>query len=273
MTTHLTPSRFTCCHLTVSVLALLAIGTAGQAQAQATIDQNKALAGSVTPGDTPGFPVTLSMPGAYKLTGNLVVPATVSGVVVTAAGVTLDLNGFSIIGPITCTVSNGQTLTVTCPTGNVSTTGVDFQSTGASLRNGNLRGFWMGASFVGGGAIDSVLSEHNRYHGVYAHPAIGGARTLVTNVRSSTNGGFGFLLSEAMVRGCTAAFNAFDGFAGSDLGVLDSSAIRNGRYGFYNEVGAPSALTVGRSVAQKNVTSDVFNVLSTGGNVAGSAPF
>ena len=38
------------------------------------IDQNHALAGNVTPGDTPGFPVTISQPGSYRLTGNLIVP-------------------------------------------------------------------------------------------------------------------------------------------------------------------------------------------------------
>ena len=35
------------------------------------IDQNRALAGNVTPGDAPGFPVTLSQPGSYRLSGNL----------------------------------------------------------------------------------------------------------------------------------------------------------------------------------------------------------
>ena len=30
------------------------------------IDQTKALAGNVTPGDTPGFPVTISLPGSYR---------------------------------------------------------------------------------------------------------------------------------------------------------------------------------------------------------------
>jgi hypothetical protein len=34
------------------------------------IDQNKALAGSVTPGDTPGFPVTISLPGSYRVLSN-----------------------------------------------------------------------------------------------------------------------------------------------------------------------------------------------------------
>ena len=36
------------------------------------IDQNSALAGSVTPGDAPGFPVTISQSGSYRLTGNLI---------------------------------------------------------------------------------------------------------------------------------------------------------------------------------------------------------
>lgn len=33
-----------------------------------------ALAGDVTPGDTPGYPVTLSLPGKYKLGGNIEQP-------------------------------------------------------------------------------------------------------------------------------------------------------------------------------------------------------
>jgi hypothetical protein len=51
----------------------------------------------VTPGDDPGFPVTISQSGSYRLTGNLVVPAYVDGINVNASNVTLDLNGFSII--------------------------------------------------------------------------------------------------------------------------------------------------------------------------------
>lgn len=35
------------------------------------INQSRALAGGVTSGDTPGFPVTISQAGSYPLTGNL----------------------------------------------------------------------------------------------------------------------------------------------------------------------------------------------------------
>lgn len=60
------------------------------------INQARANAGGVTPGDAAGFPVTLSRPGRYKLTGNLVVPTSLRGIEVTANDVTIDLNGFTI---------------------------------------------------------------------------------------------------------------------------------------------------------------------------------
>lgn len=61
------------------------------------IDQNRALAGNVTPGDTPGFPVTINRSGSFRLSGNLTVPADTHGIVMGASGVTLDLNGFAIV--------------------------------------------------------------------------------------------------------------------------------------------------------------------------------
>ena len=63
------------------------------------IDQNKALAGNVTPGDGAGYPVILSLPGSYRLSGNLTVPISATGIQIAADGVSLDLNGFSITGP------------------------------------------------------------------------------------------------------------------------------------------------------------------------------
>lgn len=62
------------------------------------IDQAKVMAGFITPGDTPGFPATISQPGSYRLTGNLNVPNGVSGIALAASGITLDLGGFGIFG-------------------------------------------------------------------------------------------------------------------------------------------------------------------------------
>jgi len=63
------------------------------------IDQNRALAGGVTPGDLAGFPVTITQPGSYRLASPLNVPTGQNGIEITVPGVTLDLNGFSITTP------------------------------------------------------------------------------------------------------------------------------------------------------------------------------
>ena len=60
------------------------------------INQARALVGGVTPGDTPGFPVTISQPGSYRLASNLLVPAGTNGIEISASNVSLDLNGFTI---------------------------------------------------------------------------------------------------------------------------------------------------------------------------------
>ena len=64
------------------------------------IDQNKALAGNATPGDTAGFPVIISQPGSYRLSSNLTVPSGQSGIQVNVSNVTIDLNGFGITTPV-----------------------------------------------------------------------------------------------------------------------------------------------------------------------------
>jgi hypothetical protein len=60
------------------------------------IDQARALAGNVTPGDAPGFPVTITRPGSYKLASNLTAPQDSDGIVIAANDVTLDFNGFTL---------------------------------------------------------------------------------------------------------------------------------------------------------------------------------
>jgi hypothetical protein len=58
------------------------------------INQGKVLAGNVTP----GFPVTLSRHGAYRLTGSLKAPANKDGIAIVAESVTLDVNGLQPTG-------------------------------------------------------------------------------------------------------------------------------------------------------------------------------
>lgn len=66
-------------------------------------------------GDTAGFPVTIAVSGSYRLTTDLVnTNANVHGIRVAADYVTIDLNGFRVAGPVTC---SGVGPTLTCSRG------------------------------------------------------------------------------------------------------------------------------------------------------------
>ena len=89
----------------VALLVMVVFSTpAGAVDGVIEINQASALAGNVAIGDsTPGFPVTLTAPGSYRLTSNLAVANAATNVIeITGNDVTLDLNGFTIQGPVVC---------------------------------------------------------------------------------------------------------------------------------------------------------------------------
>jgi hypothetical protein len=92
-------SKRVCAVLLATATALFATNTLA-VDGVILIDQNKALAGNVTPGDTANFPVTISQPGSYRLSSNLTVPSGQSGIVITVPNVTIDLNGFGITSSV-----------------------------------------------------------------------------------------------------------------------------------------------------------------------------
>lgn len=185
---------------TLIAAALIASGSA--AFAQAVITQNMAVAGGVTPGDTAGFPVTLSQPGSYKLTSNLFVPEGSIGVHITAANVTLDLNGFSIIGPSTCTrIYN--TKAVTCAyTGSFAGVAVGSNASGAVVRRGTVKGFQSGVSSYASASVEDITATFN-----------------MQGVSISGNADMSFRLS-----GINASYNASNGIVtGSAIGTIERS--------------------------------------------------
>ncbi len=74
------------------------------------IDQAKALAGNVTAGDAPGFPITITQSGSYRLDGNLTVPFGGTAIVITVSNVSIDLNGFTISGTAPTQTSGGNAI-------------------------------------------------------------------------------------------------------------------------------------------------------------------
>lgn len=124
-------------HLSLTALALALASLA--AGAQTALDQNKALAGGALPGDAPGFPITISQPGSYKLTGNLAVPANTTAIDITVPGVTLDMNGFSIIGPVKCVTGAAGATLCTAARNNFGTPLLQAVDQ-AVIRNGTVQG-------------------------------------------------------------------------------------------------------------------------------------
>jgi len=99
------------------------------------INQARAAAGNVTAGDAPGFPVLISAQGSYRLTSDLIVTPGQDGIDVTTSFVTIDLNGFNIVGGA----------------GGV-TDGISIQGgTGVEVRNGNILGFTRNGVFSNAG--------------------------------------------------------------------------------------------------------------------------
>jgi len=68
------------------------------------INQTSVLAGGITPSDSPGYPATIDTSGSYRLTSDLSLPSTsgVRGIEIVGGPVTIDLNGFTVLGPGSC---------------------------------------------------------------------------------------------------------------------------------------------------------------------------
>jgi hypothetical protein len=160
------------------------------------INQASALAGGVTPGDTPGFPVEIRVPGSYKLSSNLIVPnENTTAILIEADNVSIDLNGFSIIGPTVCNGAPFKPTTSCAPVGGGAGIG-SGASNGISISNGTIRG--MGDSEI----------------------ILGGSGLRIDRLNTIGNGNEGIEVSGATVTNCTSLFNRSVGisFGGMAIG-------------------------------------------------------
>jgi hypothetical protein len=214
------------------------------------IDQNKAMAGGVTPGDAPGFPVTISLPGSYRLAGNLTVPdASTDAIVITSNNVTLDLNGFAILGPAVCGRAGGGSLGfVTCaPTGPGN--GVNgVQVNNITVMNGTIRG--MGASginLIGSPSSPSSPPSTVQKMAVHGNGAngIGVDTGLIANNVTGTNAFYGISTNQANVIGNYSTNNSFAGLFIGSGGYANNVFLLNG----FNSNGS-SVLGAGTSLGQ-----------------------
>ena len=116
-----------------------------------------------------GFPYVISQAGSYRLSGNLTVPnADTTAIFMNNDNITLDLNGFSILGPTVCV---GDPVTSCSPLG--TGIGVDFgHRRNITVVNGTVRG--MGASGIegadhgtSGGHVEKIHADSNAFYGIH----------------------------------------------------------------------------------------------------------
>ncbi|MEM9293855.1 MAG: hypothetical protein AAGD01_19410 [Acidobacteriota bacterium] len=216
-----------------SVLALLVLLLSTPTAASAQVIEFghlDALAGGITAGDAPGYPVTLSAATSYRLTSSLYVSAGVDGIQPTQDHITLDLNGFTIFGSSPLSPSQYG---VYGPNRNYVT-----------VKNGNIRAFAkVGIYLQDFSQLQDLRLISNSSQGAYLRNG-----ALIENVQAITNKANGILCRDACVFNDVVAFeNSITGILCADLCNIRNSVTKNN--------GSAGIITGDSSVVRDNVSS------------------
>ncbi len=171
-------------------------------------------------GDANGYPVTITQPGSYILTSNLTSTSETVGIIeIQASNVTLDLNGFAIIGPKTCT---GSGVSLNCTLPSMGADGIIASGTinNITVKNGSVRGFEDGVAIITGSYFENQImniqaTENDR--GITLHSG------TISDCQSNRNAKYGF----------SSAISAFNN---GYLKVKDSYAYGNFLHSIHAQV-------------------------------------
>lgn len=210
------------------VLALPAAALAGDGRLE--INQACALAGCF-PGDTPGIPVQTEANQSYVLTSDIAVGAVSSVGILLEAGSSLDLNGFTIAGEVTCPGAPAV-----CSEQGFNGGGVIARN-GSVVRNGTIRGIRsFGIRLEPFVRVENMRIEQNAAGGVAAD-APGSIGTVIQDSLILQNGGNGISLAVGAgalgvrVLRNTIHGNTLAGVAGALSLLADNAITSNGGLG------------------------------------------
>jgi hypothetical protein len=184
----------------VLALSILPVFSARSVDGVLEINQTCAQQTGCFVGDQPGYPVSITLPGSYRLTSNLVVPdENTDGIVVNTSDVRIDLNDFSIIGAgcvgvaTNCTPSSG--------------TGSGVERTansnrGLFVKNGSIVGMGNYGVYLGDQSeVSNLNARWNRFTGIFV-----GNSSIVTGSSAYQNGGTGISAANAAVLSRNTAY-------------------------------------------------------------------
>jgi len=208
------PARASVAAAFLSAFALFPHGSVA-ADSPIVITQTKAAAGGVTPGDTAGFPVTISQPGSYVLGSHLLPPSNKNGILVTADFVDIDMNGFRLYG------------------GNVAGYGVYVQGKSfGKIHDGTIANFkYDGIRILSPGnawTVEKMQIVRNS-SGIYADPSLY-MRILSNSVLLNFNHGI-YCGNSCHVEGNTSSDNGHIGIRALTGTVLGNTVYSNGFFG------------------------------------------
>lgn len=188
------------------------------------ITQAAVNAGSVTPGDTAGFPVTISVSGSYRLASNLTVTTPGNGIEVRANEVTIDMGGFTLAGS------------------GIGRNGIASFNRTLTVKNGTVRGFTLDGvrTIAISLTVRDMTVTSNGRTGVWADPGLGEANDVsfanIVGSRITLNGGTGVeCFADCSVENSVVSRNGSAGliFRGAGGRALGNTVVRNQNYGIY----------------------------------------
>jgi parallel beta-helix repeat protein len=218
------------------------------------VEPRTAVNAANTPGDADSL-FKITQPGSYYLTGSVRGLAGKHGIEIAASGVTLDLNGFDLVGTAGMGAFDGVSATLGVLT--------SIAVINGSVRNWGGDGVDLGSVGVSNGRIDGVLASGNAGNGILV-----GVASQVTNCSVSLNtlSGIAALINCTFIN-CTASENDGDGIsAAASSTVTNCAALSNGGRGLV----ASSGSTISNCSASHN-TSNGISV--AGGKVANCSAF
>ena len=199
-----------CAIIACAIIAVMAVTPALATDGVIEINQAKVNAAG-------GFPYVISQSGSYRLTSNLTLTdPTKDAIEIGVSNVTLDLNGFTILGPATCTLSLGPGPVASCTPAGMGT-GVTITQTAQNsgglsnirVMNGTIGGMpWCGIYLPDSSPvlIENIRAIGNGTTGI----AVGGGQQIndskILNCISERNGNNGFELLHGIVRGLPEPF-------------------------------------------------------------------
>jgi len=162
------------------------------------------------------LPIVIDEPGSYVLTGPVLDcigcdDAPSSGIVISASDVTLDCNGFQIVGD---------------PLNSLNGVFIDAPFTNVVIRNGTVRD-WSNTGIIGGGGVtlESMRVIGNGFQGGAGIELASEAR-VINSVAQNNSGNGIFVGFGSYVEGCTAMGNGENGIE-TAIGAIANGSVLN----------------------------------------------